>query len=136
MSPQVYIRPQAARRTVGGGAGASSGELGSLPADDDLQVGLGGTGPAVYKFFFNIGSVDAFEHAMEDAQDALGVDPSRWGGRALIEGWTESQVPGGPAACLAGLALPCSNCCPGLVWCVACTTCVAAALLSSHGCGR
>ncbi len=27
----------------------------------------------IYKFFFNIGSVDAFEHAMEEAQESMGV---------------------------------------------------------------
>lgn len=59
-----------------GGAGS---ELGSPTEEDEgLSVGLGGGGPAVYRFFFNIGSVDAFERAMEDAQEALGVPPDRW----------------------------------------------------------
>ena len=31
----------------------------------------------VYRFYFNIGSVDAFEHQMEEAQDALGLEPSK-----------------------------------------------------------
>lgn len=34
-------------------------------------------GNGVYRFYFNIGSVDAFEHALEDAQEALHVDPNK-----------------------------------------------------------
>lgn len=29
--------------------------------------------PSVYKFFFNIGSIDSFERKMEEAQDEIGV---------------------------------------------------------------
>ena len=32
----------------------------------------------VYRFFFNIGSVDAFERSIEDAQRSMGVDPNDW----------------------------------------------------------
>ena len=32
----------------------------------------------VYRFFFNIGSVDAFERSIEEAQRSMGVDPSDW----------------------------------------------------------
>ena len=32
----------------------------------------------VYRFFFNIGSVDAFERSIEEAQRSMGVDPSEW----------------------------------------------------------
>lgn len=84
---QVYVRPAAAgRRTVGGSAAAdaAAGELGDGSADgDDLGFGTpSGAGPmggqrGVYKFYFNIGSVDAFEHAMEEAQEALGVPAAR-----------------------------------------------------------
>lgn len=45
-----------------------------LPAPVQVELGAG---PAQYRFFFNIGSVDAFERAMEDAQDSLGMDPSK-----------------------------------------------------------
>lgn len=34
-------------------------------------------GNGVYRFYFNIGSVDAFEHALEEAQEALHVDSSK-----------------------------------------------------------
>lgn len=37
----------------------------------------GARGPSVYRFFFNIGSVEAFERSLEEAQDSMGVDPSR-----------------------------------------------------------
>ena len=32
----------------------------------------------VYRYYFNIGSVDAFERAMEESQRNLGIDPSDW----------------------------------------------------------
>lgn len=32
----------------------------------------------VYRYFFNIGSVDAFERSIEEAQRGLGIDPSDW----------------------------------------------------------
>ena len=32
----------------------------------------------VYRFFFNIGSVDAFERSIEEAQRNMGVDPNDW----------------------------------------------------------
>lgn len=31
--------------------------------------------PSSYKYYFNIGSVDSFEEKLEEAQEALGVDP-------------------------------------------------------------
>eukprot|EP00850_Spirogloea_muscicola_P004430 SM000019S04974 [mRNA] locus=s19:346696:351164:+ [translate_table: standard] len=31
-----------------------------------------------YKFYFNIGSIDSFERKLEDAQDALGMDPHEY----------------------------------------------------------
>jgi AFG3 family protein len=88
---KVYVRPAAAgRRTVGGSAAADAagGELGlgdgtSGGDGDDLGFGQpSAAGPmggqrGVYKFYFNIGSVDAFEHAMEEAQEALGVPAAR-----------------------------------------------------------
>lgn len=49
-----------------GAAGTAGGALGNAS---------GGRG--VYAFYFNIGSVDSFEHAMEEAQEALGVPPNR-----------------------------------------------------------
>jgi AFG3 family protein len=32
-------------------------------------------GPGRYKFYFNIGSVESFEEKLEEAQEALGIDP-------------------------------------------------------------
>lgn len=88
---KVYVRPAAAgRRTVGEGAAAGD-ELMTSETGEDLRYGppggggtRGGAGDGgvsstagVYKFYFNIGSVDSFEHAMEEAQEALGVPPSK-----------------------------------------------------------
>lgn len=110
---QVYVRPSAAgRRTVGGSAAADAagGELGmgdgSSGDGDDLGFGASaGAGPmggqrGVYKFYFNIGSVDAFEHAMEEAQEALGVSAARCGG----VGVQSAGVAGLP--CCAAVAVP------------------------------
>lgn len=91
---QVYVRPLAAgRRTVGADAAAAAAhggdgmmsetgdELGAAPGG--AAGGAGGAlgnasgGRGVYAFYFNIGSVDSFEHAMEEAQEALGVPPAR-----------------------------------------------------------
>jgi AFG3 family protein len=63
-----------------GEPGSSDASIGSpssstpavLPASSSTYPGSG-----VYRFYFNIGSVDAFEHQMEEAQAALGWDASR-----------------------------------------------------------
>ncbi|KFK32242.1 hypothetical protein AALP_AA6G216200 [Arabis alpina] len=60
---KVYVRstprsPQTTEDTVGNGNG--------IPAKKS-----GGQ----YKYYFNIGSVDSFEEKLEEAQEALGVDP-------------------------------------------------------------
>ena len=91
---KVYVRGGAAgARRVGGAAGGNAaGEDGGAYGDESFTggaaggaagtggggavPGLGG-GQAVYRYFFNIGSVDAFEHAMEEAQESLGVDHTR-----------------------------------------------------------
>eukprot|EP00897_Mesotaenium_endlicherianum_P009103 jgi/Mesen1/8220/ME000442S07491 len=62
---------------------SDSSELGSLSSGGGADAptmrrqqspGQGG-GQSQYKFFFNIGSLESFERKLEDAQDALGVDP-------------------------------------------------------------
>jgi AFG3 family protein len=90
---KVYVRPATAgtRRTVGdaagsageetmhGGSGSDAGEdAGFAPAPGIGGPLAGGVQGGVYKFYFNIGSVDSFEHAMEEAQEAMGVSPNRW----------------------------------------------------------
>ena len=88
---KVYLRPGAAAPQPGRGMASSS----SAPSPGDADMGAGemegmsgrgggaglGGGAAgkegVPRYVFNIGSVDAFERAMEDAQDALGMDPSK-----------------------------------------------------------
>lgn len=65
---RVYLRTGAAASAAGGGQG-------------DLQTGLpisssgsgSGQEASVYKYFFNIGSIDSFERKMEEAQEAFGV---------------------------------------------------------------
>lgn len=34
--------------------------------------------PTVYRYFFNVGSVDSFERKMEDAQEDLGWSPDSY----------------------------------------------------------
>ncbi|KAG7669398.1 hypothetical protein KSW81_007553 [Nannochloris sp. 'desiccata'] len=71
----------------------SPGDLGGLsdvhgnsrPSSSSSTSGGGGkvspstssSGGSSYRFFFNIGSVDAFERALEEAQESMGVDASR-----------------------------------------------------------
>jgi AFG3 family protein len=64
---------------VGESGTEDSGSYGAAPpapgAGGPAGVGQGRGG--VYKFYFNIGSVDSFEHAMEEAQEELGVPSNR-----------------------------------------------------------
>lgn len=65
----------------------SPGDLGGLSdvghgggmTDHRVKPGVpGGTrSPSVYKFYFNIGSVEAFERSLEEAQQSMGIDVSR-----------------------------------------------------------
>lgn len=57
---KIYVRTSSKNQTD------SEVLQGTLPAK-----GSGGQ----YKYFFNIGSVESFEEKLEEAQDALGVDP-------------------------------------------------------------
>ncbi len=71
---QVYVRTGAkpsgsVERTLPGSDGEMSGKTNSTP------VGLGGTDSSVYRYFFNIGSVDSFERSMEDAQVSAVLAP-------------------------------------------------------------
>lgn len=65
-----------------GSPGLDSGTAGSTVSGANLPGGAlaraPGGGPGVYRFYFNIGSVDAFERAMQESQEALGNDPARW----------------------------------------------------------
>lgn len=60
------------------GASDSEGTGNRQPGTPAGRVPGTGAGPGVYRFYFNIGSVDAFERSMQEAQEALGVEPSRW----------------------------------------------------------
>ncbi|KAK9810016.1 hypothetical protein WJX72_003395 [[Myrmecia] bisecta] len=62
---KVYVKPSA----MGRGAELDSG-LHSSP-------GAGGQ-RSVYRFYFNIGSVDSFERKLEEAQEVLGWDPDEF----------------------------------------------------------
>ena len=133
---KVYVRPAAAgtRRTVGGDAAGGTGEEamhGGSGSDAGEDAGFapapgvggplaGGVQGGVYKFYFNIGSVDSFEHAMEEAQEAMGVSPNRWAGWVGRCGWVGRR-------CL----LPLVRCCV----CASCALlrCTAA---QSTGCWR
>jgi AFG3 family protein len=81
---KVYVRAGAARGLAAGGGGAAAGDAaGSEMLGGGERGGLGALGgggaaaaDGLYKFYFNIGSVDAFEAALEEAQDALGAAPA------------------------------------------------------------
>lgn len=60
---KVYVKPAPA---------GANGELGDLQTDTHQQPA---SHDAKYKYFFNIGSIESFERKLEDAQDALGVNP-------------------------------------------------------------
>eukprot|EP00271_Cylindrocystis_brebissonii_P005137 TRINITY_DN17081_c0_g1_i1.p1 TRINITY_DN17081_c0_g1~~TRINITY_DN17081_c0_g1_i1.p1 ORF type:complete len:918 (-),score=218.58 TRINITY_DN17081_c0_g1_i1:2080-4833(-) len=51
---------------IDSGNSSTSGRRGSMAANQQ---------PGTYMYYFNIGSVDSFERKLEDAQDALGVNP-------------------------------------------------------------
>ena len=94
---KVYVRPSAMRDvpthrphavTPVSAAGADpdfmSGDAADAAARAEGSSSIGpltipqvGTRP-VYKFFFNIGSVDAFERSMEDAQASMGYKPEEF----------------------------------------------------------
>lgn len=89
---KVYIRPSAVRSLVL--AQQQDGGVGDANADSEMQYNTESDSmqtstdtmssaprrreEGVYRFYFNIGSVDAFERSLEDAQKDLGVDPSDW----------------------------------------------------------
>lgn len=51
-------------------------------SDEIIQVPNNGNGSkgrsSYYKYYFNIGSVETFEEKLEEAQDALGIDPHNY----------------------------------------------------------
>lgn len=65
---RVYVRT---------GAAAAGGGQGDLQTPLPSSGSSSGSGSAeestVYKFYFNIGSIDSFERKMEEAQEAFGV---------------------------------------------------------------
>jgi AFG3 family protein len=75
---KVYLRPGATRRFGASPANNASGGDFAVQSDDGgvmsrpSGAAAGSSGSPAYHF--NIGSVDAFEAAMEDAQDSLGLD--------------------------------------------------------------
>ena len=69
--------------TPGDLGGLSDGAIGTRSGGGNnnntttLKRSGGGGGGSVYRFYFNIGSVDAFERALDEAQESLGVESSR-----------------------------------------------------------
>ncbi|KDP35648.1 hypothetical protein JCGZ_09086 [Jatropha curcas] len=57
----------------------NSPKNGSPTSDDEIQSPANGTpsrrNDSHYKYYFNIGSVETFEEKLEEAQEALGIDP-------------------------------------------------------------
>jgi AFG3 family protein len=91
---KVYVRASATQATRAGrpaldgdfssdgGAGTDDISFGrSSRGEGPSSVGGGGVDPTragVYRYYFNIGSVDAFEYALEEAQENLGVNTSKF----------------------------------------------------------
>ncbi|KAG8649333.1 hypothetical protein MANES_08G084431v8 [Manihot esculenta] len=57
----------------------SSPKNGNQTSDDIVQVPANGTparrSTSHYKYYFNIGNIESFEEKLEEAQEALGIDP-------------------------------------------------------------
>ncbi|KAG0606378.1 hypothetical protein M758_9G136400 [Ceratodon purpureus] len=71
---KVYVysgSQQGAQARGSGGANADEG-IEDVHTDSRPQSGRSNS---VYKYYFNIGSIDSFERKLEDAQDALNADP-------------------------------------------------------------
>ena len=71
-SSQSARSPAAARRT----AARQQRQRAATDRQQSQTLRRGEEG--VYRFFFNIGSVDAFERSIEEAQREMGVDPRDW----------------------------------------------------------
>ena len=58
-----------------------------------------------YKYFFNIGSVESFEQKLEEAQDALGIDPHEYVPVTFVSEvlWFQELIKFAPTALLLGL---------------------------------
>lgn len=88
---KVYIRPSAIRTMIQiqneqpGNDGDMAQDVmyqEEIPEAQGVEtVPVGSTRrreDGVYRYYFNIGSVDAFERSMEEAQRGMGIDPSDW----------------------------------------------------------
>lgn len=88
---KVYVRPTYQRHQHRKDQGGVEAEIESGTAspysmsDADDIISKDGADPTVaantrgvYSYYFNIGSVDAFEHALEEAQESLNLDPAKW----------------------------------------------------------
>ena len=62
---KVHVRSQPHSADDGDGSMRPAASSGNSSARSGQQ--------SVYKYFFNIGSVDSFERNMEEAQEALGI---------------------------------------------------------------
>lgn len=60
---KVYVRNSPPNQTID--------EVSEGPKSGNVARGHGGQ----YKYYFNIGSVESFEEKLEEAQEALGIDP-------------------------------------------------------------
>ncbi|XP_024381588.1 ATP-dependent zinc metalloprotease FTSH 8, mitochondrial isoform X2 [Physcomitrium patens] len=68
----VYRGSQQGAQARGSEGGSIDGGMDDVQTDSRPQAGRSNS---VYKYYFNIGSIDSFERKLEDAQDALNADP-------------------------------------------------------------
>lgn len=92
---KVYVKssPQSINQT--------SDEIIRGPNDDSPSKG----NMSQYKFYFNIGSVESFEEKLEEAQEALGIDPHDYVPVTYVQemNWFQELIRFAPTALIFGL---------------------------------
>lgn len=77
--------------------------------DNDIQATTadvpGRHSPSRFKYYFNIGSVESFEEKLEEAQEALGIDPHDYVPVTYLSevNWYQELLRFAPTAILVGL---------------------------------
>ncbi|KAK1396858.1 AAA domain-containing protein [Heracleum sosnowskyi] len=78
--------------------------------NDEIHDGSGTSGPGQqgqYKYYFTIGSIDSFEEKLEEAQEALGIDPHQYVPVTYVSdlNWVQELARIAPSAVLLGVLL-------------------------------
>lgn len=87
----------------------SSARLSNQTKDDQMQETTTPAPPAhsasQFKYYFNIGSIESFEEKLEEAQEALGIDPHEYVPVRYVSevNWFQELLRYAPTAFLVGL---------------------------------